>query len=391
MMRSKSSVILIILQIALTIAIVSNAAYIIHERINVMQRDTGIPEAQIIKTHMYFYDEDVDIIKQLALDAQQVKTIPGVIEASAINAIPLSDSGSSWMLRNQLENNGAISTSAGAFLGDYNVVSALGQKVSRGRNFRPDDMVYRTKGDEVPQVTIITQALADLLFPSQEALGQTLYSLDIPIKIIGIVDRMYGPWVHFNMVERNMFIPMLSDRKNYRFSVIVEEDKVDRVLSELNDFLLRLEGRRVINHTMTVAQLKDSSYQNDRLMTNMLFVIITVLVFITALGIAGMTIFNVNRRQKQIGTRRALGASKGDIISYFMTESAIISVIGIALGVITAFVLNNYLMSYFNSAALEFSYIAGTIASIVVVVIVSVLVPARKASLISPAIATRSV
>ncbi|MGB1199458.1 MAG: ABC transporter permease [Thalassotalea sp.] len=391
MVRNKSSVVLIIFQIALTLAIVSNAAFIIQERISDMQRDTGIPESQVVNFTMFFFDEDVDVIKQLELDAQQLKKMPGVIEATAVNQVPLSGSGDSWMVRNQLESEGAITVGSANFRGGSSLINMLGQKVSRGRNFRPEEVTYLVNGNEMPKVTIITQALAETLFPEEDALGKTVYIMNNPLQVIGIVDKMQGPWVHSTLVEYNMFIAMLRPSKFTRFGVLVEKDQVDNVMANVQDYLLALENRRVVNTPSTIAQQKASSYQNDRLMTNMLFIIIVVLAFITALGIAGMTIFNVNRRQKQIGTRRALGASKGDILSYFMTESAIIAAIGISLGVVLALVLNNYLMTFFDSNALSFSYILMTILGIVVVVGFSVLLPARKASLISPAIATRSV
>ncbi len=391
MMRSKSSVVLIVMQIALTLAIVSNAAFIIHERINDMNRDTGIPESQVVAFFMYFFDDEVDIIQQLRIDGQKVKELPGVINASAINQVPLSGSGDSWSVRNQAENEGAISVGTGTFFGGVDVVSSLGLTVSRGRDFRPEDMIARVNGDEEPQVVIITQALADKLFPEQDALGKTLYTYTMPLQIIGIIDQMQGPWVHSELVERNMFVPVEVTNKFFRFAIHVEPEYVEQVMADIQEYMLSLENRRVVNPPMTVAENKSGSYQNDRLMTNMLIIIITVLVFITALGIAGMTIFNVNRRQKQIGTRRAIGATKNDIISYFLTESFIMCALGLVLGSIGAVVLSNYLMSYFQSSALSINYIIGTIVGIVIVVAFSVFWPARKASMISPAIATRSV
>ena len=391
MMRSKSSVVLIIMQIALTLAIVSNAAFIIHERVNDMNRATGIPESQVIGFFMYFFDDDVDIIQQLKLDAQKVKEMPGVISASATNQIPLSGSGDSWTLRNQAESEGAIAVGTGTFYGGVDVISAMGVEVSRGRNFRPEDMVARVNGDEQPKVVIITQALADKLFPEEDALGKTVYTYSMPLQVIGIIDQMQGPWVHSNLVERNMFLPTTVPVKFFRFVLHVEAEYVDQVAADIQEYMLLQENRRVVNPPMTIEENKNGSYQNDRLMTNMLIIIITVLVFITALGIAGMTIFNVNRRQKQIGTRRAIGATKGDIISYFLTESFIICFIGLVLGSVGAMVLSNYLMSYFQSSALSINYVIGTVVGIVIVVAFSVFWPARKASMISPAIATRSV
>lgn len=390
MMRSKSSVLLIIMQIALTLAIVSNAAFIIKERIDDMQRDSGMPESEIIGFFMYFYDDAVNIADQLQLDQQKVLELPGVIEATAINQLPLSGSGDSWQFRNQLEKEGSKNLSAGVFLGNYNIADVFGQKIVKGRNFRPDELVIRDNNANAPKVVIITQALADELFPDGDALGKYIYSVDLPFQIIGIIDKMQGPWVHSSNIENTALMPVINARKFIRFAVRVEQGEADHVIAQLPEIMLGLESRRVVDPGETLEVMKNRSYQSDKLMTNMLVVIITVLIFITALGIAGMTVFNVNRRQKQIGTRRALGASRIDIQRYFMTESAIIAGMGIIIGIVLALVLNNYLMTYFSSTSLSFNYIAMTVVGIVLVIEFAVFWPARKASMISPAIATRS-
>lgn len=391
MMRNKSSVILIIMQIALTLAIVSNAAFIIKERIDDMQRDSGIPEAEIVGLSMYFYDENVDITKQLQVDQQKLMELPYVVEATGINQLPLSGSGDSWGFRNQLEMDGALTSGAGVFAGNSNITQVFDQQITKGRSFRPDELVLRNSGADAPKVAIITQALADELFPDGDALGKYIYSIDLPFQIVGIMDKMQGPWVHSPLVEKTVLLPVLYNQQFIRFAIRVEPGEADTMIKNVQDILLKLENRRVINSASTIAEMKATSYQRDKLMTNMLMVIIAVLIFITALGIAGMTIFNVNRRQKQIGTRRALGASRADIQGYFMIESALIAGIGIVLGIILALVLNNYLMTYFSSEALSFNYIAATLVGIIVVIEIAVFIPALKAAKISPAIATRSV
>ncbi|WP_206483674.1 FtsX-like permease family protein [Thalassotalea sp. G2M2-11] len=391
MMRNKSSIILIVMQIALTLAIVSNAAFIIKERIDTMQRDSGLPETQLIGFDVYFYDDAVNIANQLLLDQQKLLEVPGVIEATPINQIPLSGSGDSWSFRNQLETDGAISSGAGVFIGNYNIADVFGHTIAQGRNFRPDEFVIRDNNGNVPKVTIITQALADELFPESNAVGKFIYSTDIPIQVIGIIDKMQGSWVHSSLVEKTALMPMINVKQFMRFIVRIEPKEVNQVIASVQELLLALENRRVVSPAETLIEKKERSYQSDKLMTNMLVVIITVLVFITALGIAGMTIFNVNRRQKQIGTRRALGASRMEIQRYFMTESALIAGLGIVIGVVLALVLNNYLMTYFSATSLSLNYIVTTIVGIVLVIEFAVFWPARKASMISPAIATRSV
>lgn len=391
MMRTKSSVILIIIQIALTVAIVSNASYIITERIQHMQRDTGLPEEQVIGFNLFFFDSNVDSTEQLALDAMKLRELPGVIDASSANQIPLSGSGDSWMFRDLYEMEGAKTGSSTVFYGDEHLINSFGIKIISGRNFTKDEVVYEKETKERPSVVIVTQAMADYFFPNGDALGKTIFNMESPMKVVGIVERMLGPWLDSAMVERSAFLPQVPVRSFNRMVVRTESYAVDSVMRDIQDTLLSIENRRVVQAPQTLSEMKKDSYKSDRLMVGMLVVIITVLVFITALGIAGMAIFNVNRRRKQIGTRRALGASKVAILGYFMTESAIYSVIGIIIGVGLSFVLNNYLIEFLSSSALSLNYIVATVVGVIIVGQIAVFLPARKAAAISPAIATRSV
>ena len=59
---------------------------------------------------------------------------------------------------------------------------------------------------------------------------------------------------------------------------------------------------------------------------------INMLTAVTALGIVGLASFSVNRRTRQIGIRRALGASKVAVLRYFMTENLMISLVGVLIG-----------------------------------------------------------
>ena len=109
------------------------------------------------------------------------------------------------------------------------------------------------------------------------------------------------------------------------------------------------------------------------------------------MGIIGLTSFNVNRRRKQIGTRRALGASKQAIVRYFMLENVIISTTGILLGVAMTIGLNMLLIEWFAMTALDWYYIPAGMVVLFVVGQLAVLGPALKAAATPPAIATRTV
>jgi putative ABC transport system permease protein len=116
-----------------------------------------------------------------------------------------------------------------------------------------------------------------------------------------------------------------------------------------------------------------------------------VLAAVTGLGIVGLAWFGVTQRRKQIGTRRALGATRFDIMRYFMLENWMITSLGIVIGIAGAITLNWFLDTEYNTGRVPLWYLPlGTVA-LWLLGQLAVLLPARRAAGIPPALATRSV
>jgi putative ABC transport system permease protein len=118
-------------------------------------------------------------------------------------------------------------------------------------------------------------------------------------------------------------------------------------------------------------------------------VVCVALLAVTAFGIVGLTSYWVAQRRRQIGIRRALGATRNAIIRYFQTENFMIAAGGAAVGVALAVSLNLWMVSSFAMARLQTGYTF--IGALVVLLLgqAAVLWPAFKAASIPPALATR--
>lgn len=379
-----------VLQVALTLAIVSNAAYIINERLELMQRNSGLDESQLFSFSIFTFDKAVDVRQQLELDEDMLRAIPGVNDAVVINQVPLTGAGDSSGYRAQIAESGAKIVEAGAFRADAHVLKTLGLTVIEGRDFTQDDVIYAT-GDSQPNTVIITKAMADELFPDGNAVGKDIYQFDQPIRIIGIIKHMQGSWLDSSYVNNNIFIPVVHPNAFKRILINADKTAMDRIMSNISERMLALNKGRVVMEPIKLTEHLRDQYQSDNLMVNMLIIIISIILFITALGVAGMAIFNVNRRKRQIGTRRALGASQKNIVTHFMIENFLMTAIGIIIGVVLSVFLNGYLMEYFSSSRIAISYIIATTIGLVLLGQLAVLFPAQSAASISPAIATRSV
>ena len=109
------------------------------------------------------------------------------------------------------------------------------------------------------------------------------------------------------------------------------------------------------------------------------------------MGIVGLAVFSINRRRKQIGTRRALGATRFSILRYFMTENLIISAAGVTLGAIMTVGFNMFLVQTFNMPRIDWFYAPIGMLALLLLGQLAVIGPARSAAAITPALATRSV
>ena len=138
-------------------------------------------------------------------------------------------------------------------------------------------------------------------------------------------------------------------------------------------------------------QIKERSYRADARMVAFLSVLIGLMISVTALGIVGLASFYVNVRRKQIGTRRAVGARRIDIIRYFMVENWVLTTGGVIAGSLLAFAFGQWLSSAYSLPRLPPSYVAGGVIVLWVLGQLAAFLPARRAAAIPPAVATRTV
>ena len=395
LLRSKSGPILLFVQMVLSVAIIANASFIINERLQLMNRDSGIDETQVITFRVNNFDDSVDPIVQNKRDQQLIRDLPNVIGVTSTNMFPLSGGGWSTGLVDKPDPNaeGVKRTPQSAqYMAGPDFVKTLGLKIIEGRNFYPEEILDDRKSTSVK--VLVTKSIADAFWEGESAVGQVLYhGSEDPIEVIGVVEKLQGAWVHSDILDNSFLFNQDYGSMNQNSMYMVRANAADipELKQQIKDVLLAENPDRVFPHFETVRELKDMSYQNDALMVTILTIVIVLLLLVSALGLSGMVMFNVQRRTKQIGTRRALGARKIDIINQFLVENYIICFAAGVLGGLLAMQLGRQLMKHYDLPMLDISYTFATVLGLFIVTTVAVLLPARKAATISPATATRSV
>jgi putative ABC transport system permease protein len=381
LMRNKTSYVLIALQIAVTMAIMVNAINIIQERSAQMSRSSGVDEENIFYLSSNIFDPEADFEAQMAADLDAIRNFPGVRNAIYSNSVPLSGGG--WSEGVRLEPDPDLdSTGVAVFFADEHGIDTFGLNLIAGRNFDPAEVTWHDyETDAWPATT-----------PIENALGKTVYVHQTkPVQIIGITERMQAAWNSWSGVERSMLVPEWRGRANVRYVIRAESGRRDEVMPQVEEMLATMTDNRIIRGVDTMEQTRRESYLLDSSMIRILTFIVIVLTAITGLGIVGLASFSVARRTKQIGTRRALGATRPAIMRYFMLENFLISTVGVAGGAVIAVAINMWMVDAFGLQRIAWYLIPAAMGTLWLVGQLAVYGPARRATMVPPALATRSV
>ncbi|GLP97946.1 ABC transporter permease [Paraferrimonas sedimenticola] len=394
LLRSKTGPLLLLLQIILSVAIVANASFIINERLGLMARDSGVTEQQTFDFFVYNFDPSTDYVTQNERDMQIIRNIPGVQAATTTSMTPLSGGGwSSTMSFGPSKDEAKSTPQAAMYYGDEQMVESLGVELVEGRNFYPSEVQsgHPNSADKI----IVTQAFAEKTWEGESAIGKVIYAGgwgEQTLTVVGVIRKLQGAWVNSNHLDNAMILNLeLGIMPSTKFLVRAEEGAMTRLEPQIQDALLKENKNRVVEGFTTIREHRDEVYKAHELMASVLSMMVVLLLLITSLGLAGMVMFNIERRTKQIGTRRALGAKKRDIISFFLVENYLIAMVGGAIGGVLAVQLGKQLMRWYSLPQLEIIYPIATVIGLFVLTTLAVVFPARKAAKISPAIATRTV
>lgn len=393
--RNKLGALLIALQIALTLAIVTNAAFIIRERAAEIARPSGLDEANTAIFVTTLFDSRVDQRQLIRDDLDKLRSFPGVIAASPTQSIPVSGSGWGESLYNDPALPSNESINFGNFMVDEQGLEAFGLELVSGRNFRADEIMVRSMEiNAEPTQLIISQALADELFPDGDALGQTVWDEpngEKPMEIIGIYGHMQNAWPGSRNVNNTALMPLLGMFGGQMMYVVrTQPGQLEQVMA-LSEEYLSENRSRIVDVVRSFEEQKQRTYQRDIAMVKLLSAVIVVLTGVTALGIIGLAWFSVSQRRKQIGTRRALGATRLDIARYFMLENVLVTSFGLVLGMVGAVGLNWFLDTQYSVGRVPLWYLPIGMLVLLTLGQLAVLLPARRAANIPPALATRSV
>jgi len=405
MKQNRIRVTLLILEIAMTLAIVTNCVNVILAERAKMNRTSGFDDANLLwiraRPFAEEFQQDAFFNEMVDADLRRLQAIPGV-QAAANTHLQLYEGGGSGTAV-KVVGSPAPRQATQTYYATRDIFKTLGAKIIAGRGFIDGDHRVGPENDE-PRVVVISKSMADALFPNDNPIGKSIVEANArgeaegdPVTVVGVFERFFNPYGQnpdrwFGVADRAIFRPARVGgfRSGMRYFVRVEPGAMKSVMAAVEKAMVQGHPGRVIDFRPTLEQ-KASWFSASRLTVFVMTGLIVALVFVTALGILGITAMSVSERTKQIGTRRALGATRGDILRHFLVENWLTTTAGLAIGVIGAYVLNFLLVSQLTDAKMPWQLVVGGMVVLWMSGLLATLPPALRATNVPPSIATRSV
>ena len=399
--QSPAGPLLLSAQVALSLMIFANVAFVIDAHLEVTERPTGMNLANVFWVQSHGEGKDYDQQSAVKFDLEYLRSLPGVIAACVSNAIPQTRAG----LRSLVSPNQDLKENKRevfVYQSTDAIIDVLGLHLVRGRMFNADsvlpaparaDVSHPAFGMEV----VITEDLATKLYGNVErALGRQMHFSLLngrSATVVGVVELMQAapPLAPMDIVYDVVLTPAVPPGPNAIYLVRTKPGLLDSIMGRVWKELEPRQHGRLVDSMDTLAAIAARSRVADRTDAVILAILSSLVLAVTMLGLFGFAAFAVASRTKEIGTRRAIGARRADIVKMFLLENWLITTAGIVIGATTTVVFAAQLHTLLELPRMPIIFLVGSMGLIWIAGLLAALIPALRGSTVPPAVATRVV
>jgi putative ABC transport system permease protein len=267
----------------------------------------------------------------------------------------------------------------------YRVVRNL--VVVSGRFFDAEDEQAHNK------VGVITQKMAEQLYGSPEAaVGKIIKLSGLPFTVVGTFKERVNTFGQTEVITNTMVIPYTVSRyftdtptvRQIYFSV-ADPSMVVPVTAQIKNVIQGRHRPESVYNVENLTQLVVLAEKTANALTIVLLLVAAVVLLVSGIGIMNIMLATVSARIREIGIRKALGATNAEIRLQFLSEAILISLIGGLLGVVIGLALP-YSVRFLTEYRIPISGLSAIIAIVVssLVGIIFGTIPATRAAKLDP-------
>ncbi len=316
---------------------------------------------------------------QVDADRATIRTADGMLAATWVDTSP-----STWF--NQPADVIGLAAAEPvampwAVAGGPDLAATMGAQLAAGRDFGVEDVAA---GTEV--AAIVTRTIAGRLFGTRDPVGQRFVSRRFgTVRVVGVVEDLQ---LHLPGISTTGNAVLYASRPVYanRVVYLVRGQQPAGVAAAAIRQLAAV-GRAAVDRD--IEKFRAQQARSNLRGFHIVLVTLAIILLVVITGAAALTSYLVVERAREIGLRRALGATRTNILHYFVIESAIVTLIGLVIGLGLAGGLLALFTRAMPKLAIEPLYFVATGVGFLVLDHVATWLPARRAMKIAPGVASR--
>jgi putative ABC transport system permease protein len=384
--QHKAVMALMVLGASLTMAVVANAVHVVVPKWQLLRAGSGLDETCIVLVQAHDFDLVATHVPRQRQALEALAAQPGVVYAATVGAMAFVND-----LAMTVSTTRGARANVGVYYGSPRFPDALGLRVIAGSGFDEDDFVPFADGAGLDRIgaVLVTQSLAQALFGSAPAVGATLrFGTNRPVTIKGVVDDVLRPRPSLREPGAQrlvVFAPIVPDGAAVAFVVRAADPAMtDQLARTSQEVLLREGSEWSIERAAALRHVRDAFFDHEVTVVEALLSGSAILASVTLMGLVGLSHAWVARRRRSIGIRRALGATRASVLSYFLVEITLVMGIAASIGAVAAIALGRLLAAQYGLAPITPGTIGMSAVAMIVLGWIAVLAPALAASRVSP-------
>jgi putative ABC transport system permease protein len=375
---------LVVAEIAMAMVLLVGGGLLIRSFVKLATQDRGYDSTRVLTFQSTTRQAAGPQAKAYADQlVERLSALPGVTAAGYANNLPLVQQsfgrsvspGPDVRPRRPLPGLHAISTGT---------IAALGLRVIEGRGF--------STGDAAHQEALVTRTFARSDFFDGPAIGRRIYAGPTSWEVVGILEDIH----QFSLENRASsemyivdFVPAPPGLGGTYFAVRTGGDPT-AIATTVRGIARQIDPTATVDNIATMDQIVSNAMSRPRLYAVLLGIFAGVAMLLAAIGIYGVLAFVVAQRTREIGIRMALGARRGQVVSLVLRQTALLTIAGVAVGVVGAALVTRYLEGLlFGLTPLDSATFVGVVVMFGAVAAIASYVPARRATMVDPIVALR--
>jgi putative ABC transport system permease protein len=389
---------LVVAQIALAVVLLVGAGLLLRSFVGLLKVDPGFAADKVIAIQAFIWDRYSKPELREAYTRQtleKIESLPGVEAAGVTTAMPLLESSATSSLPFVVEGKPTQALGqepvAQYTIASPNYFSAIGARLLTGRLFNQFD------GKDAPRVALINETMAKRNWPSENPVGAK-FTLKrggrdarggTTLEVIGTVTDQRQDGLE-KTPRQEFFIPYAQSPSGSTIFVVRTKGDPDALVQSLKARIWESDKTQPFYEVTTMDRLVHNSLKARRFNLVLLSVLAALALSLAAIGIYGVMSFTTGQRTHEIGVRMALGARTTDIIRLVVGQGMVLTLIGIAIGLVASFALTRFLSSLlFNITTTDPVTFASITILLTTVALLACYIPARRATRVDPLVALR--